>query len=199
MEVWRQDAANTVGETPTPPQSQALTSSWAGRPRHCRRDAGATNTDCGDTEELLAEFCQKILRVDGLGEDFELVALGARAFQEVGGSGLAGEEQDFAAREETANVDGGLDTVHVGHDDVADDEVGTNGFGALDGAGSGIDSRGIEPVLVEDYGERVGDYSFVVYHQNLGFVVAIGHLELHPFGCYFPAETLLPFRIIAPA
>lgn len=108
------------------------------------------------------------------------MALGAGAFQEIGGGGLSREEQNFAARKEAANVDGRLDTVHVGHDDVADDEVRTNGFGALHGTGSGVDSRGIEPVLVEDDGERVGDYSFVVYDQYLGFAVAVGHLELTP-------------------
>src|SRR5512146_722886 len=118
--------------------------------------------------------------MDAFGADLKFVALGASTFQEIGGGSLAGEEQDFAAREEAANVDGGLNAVHVGHDDVADDKVGANGFGAFHSAGSGVDSRGIEPVLVEDDGERVRDYSFVVYDQYLGFVVAI-HLRLHLF------------------
>ena len=36
--------------------------------------------------------------MDWLGENFELMALGPRLFQQIGGGGLAGEEQDLAVR-----------------------------------------------------------------------------------------------------
>ena len=38
--------------------------------------------------------------MNGLGQDFEFVALGTGTFQQVGGSGLAGEEQDLATGQE---------------------------------------------------------------------------------------------------
>ena len=59
--------------------------------------------------------------MDGLGEDFKLVALGAGALQQIGGGRLAGEEQDLATGKKLTNPDRSLDAVNVGHDDVADD------------------------------------------------------------------------------
>jgi hypothetical protein len=44
---------------------------------------------------LAAQPAQQVLRVDGLGKDLELVALGTCFFQQVGGGCLAGEEQDL--------------------------------------------------------------------------------------------------------
>ena len=41
------------------------------------------------SDELSAELGEQVLGVDGLGEDLEFVALEARAFQQVGGGGLA--------------------------------------------------------------------------------------------------------------
>jgi hypothetical protein len=109
--------------------------------------------------------------VDGLRQDLELVALGAGAFQQVGRRRLAGEEQDLAARQELADVDGRLDAVHVGHDHVADDEVGLDRTGALDGSGAGVDGRSVETGLVEDDGQGIGDDLLVVYDKDLALVV----------------------------
>src|SRR5436853_5494937 len=39
------------------------------------------------------KFGEQVLRMNGLGEDFEFVALGAGAFKQVGGRGLAAEYQ----------------------------------------------------------------------------------------------------------
>src|SRR5690349_15427895 len=103
----------------------------------------------------------------GLGQDFELMSLGAGALQQIGGGGLAGEQQDLAGRQKAANMDGGFDAVHVGHDDVADHQVGTDVARALDGSGSGVDGGSIEAMLVKDDSQRVGNHVFVIDDQDL--------------------------------
>jgi hypothetical protein len=40
-------------------------------------------------KESAAQLCQEVGWVDGLGEDFEFVALRAGLFKQIGGSGLA--------------------------------------------------------------------------------------------------------------
>jgi len=77
--------------------------------------------------------------MDGFGQDFELVSLDTGFFQQIGGGGLPGKEKDLAGRERLPYADGGFDAVHVGHDDVADNQVGLELLGALHGPGPGVD------------------------------------------------------------
>src|SRR5580698_10909265 len=109
-----------------------------------------------------AQFGQQVLRVDGFGEDFELVALVACAVEQVGGGGLSGKEQDFAGREQTADLDGSVDPVQVGHDDVADEHVGFEGLGGFHRFLAAINGRGFESALIQNDGKGVGDDSFVI-------------------------------------
>ncbi len=48
-----------------------------------------------------AQAGEQVLRVDGLGENFELVALCAGAVEQVGGGGLSGEEQNLAGGQQS--------------------------------------------------------------------------------------------------
>src|SRR5690348_18138958 len=65
---------------------------------------------------------QQVLGMNRLSQDLELVPAGAGALQQIRGGCLPGKQQDFAVGEKTPDANGGLDTVHVGHDDVADDQ-----------------------------------------------------------------------------
>jgi hypothetical protein len=125
--------------------------------------------------------------MDGFGQDFEFVALGAGAFKKVGGCCLSGEEQDLAGRQEATNMDGGFDAVHVGHDDVADDEVGADFPCGVHRARSGIDSGGIKPSLIENDGERVGYHPFVVnYQYTRSLLLRCGHSVSRNFNAEYP-------------
>ncbi len=101
-------------------------------------------------ESLFAKLGEQILRVDGLGENLKFIAAGTGVFQQIRRGGLAGEEKNFAGRQESANVNCGLNAVHVGHDDVADDEVGFFAAGHIDSIVAGIDGGGIETRLIQE-------------------------------------------------
>jgi hypothetical protein len=110
-----------------------------------------------------------------LGKDFELVSLGTRTLEQIGGGSLAGEKEDLTAGEKSANIDGCFDAVHIRHDDVADDEVRMDIPGALHRSSTGINGGRIEPVLVENDCKGIGDNPLVVNHKNFRLRLAIGH------------------------
>ena len=110
-----------------------------------------------------------------LGEDFKLVALGADAIEQIGGSGLTGEQENLAAGEHGANLDGGIDPVEVGHDDVGDEHVGAESLSHFDGLLAAVDGGGIEAGLVEDDGKSIGDDALVIRDKHFGFRLLFGH------------------------
>jgi len=118
---------------------------------------------------LAAEFRQEVGGVDGLGEDFELVAALAGFFEQVGGGCLAGEQQNFAVGQLRLSCDGGLDAGHSSHDDIGDEHVGLEGIEGFDGFLAAVDGTCLKAGLVENDGERVGDYLFVVGYEYLAF------------------------------
>src|SRR5690242_9670267 len=107
--------------------------------------------------------------MDWFSQDFELVSLNSGLFQQIGSGGLSGEEQNFAGGERLPYANGGLDPVHIGHDHVADDQVGLDLLGALYGPGPSVDRRSVEAILVKNNGQRIGDYTFIIYYQNSRF------------------------------
>jgi hypothetical protein len=119
--------------------------------------------------------------MDGLGQDFELVALGPGAVEQVGGGGLPGEEQDLAGGQYPADADGGVDAVEVGHHDVADEHVGPEGRRKLNGLLAAIDGGGIETGLIEDNREGVGDHALIVGDEHFGLDLYVGHSYLFFF------------------
>ena len=118
---------------------------------------------------LIAELREQILRMNRLSQDFELMSFGSRLFQQIGCSRLSGEEKNLAGRQELADVDRGVDSVHVVHDDVADNQIWTLAARFLDGAGAAIDSGCGKSVLIEDDCQCVGDYALVIDYQYFGF------------------------------
>src|SRR4029077_838077 len=82
---------------------------------------------------------------------------------------LSGEEKYLAGRQELANIDGGIDSVHVFHNDVADNQVGPLASGFLDSSGAAVNCSRCESVLVQDNCQSVGDYALVIDYQNFGF------------------------------
>lgn len=109
------------------------------------------------------------------------MSLSPRLLQQICCSRLSGKEKDLAGRQELADVDGGVDSVHVVHDDVADDQVGALASRLLDGACTAIDSGRRKSVLIKDDCQSVGDYALVIDNQHFGFsfsAVVICHPSL---------------------
>ena len=101
--------------------------------------------------------------MDWLGEDFELMALGRgrdRADPPV--AAWPEKEQDFAERQQGANLDGGIDAVHVGHDDVRNEHVGFESFCCFDCLFATIDGGCLKSALIEDDGKSIGDYTLII-------------------------------------
>lgn len=94
------------------------------------------------------------------------MSLSASFFEQIGGGGLSGEEQDLASGEELANANCRLNPVHVRHDDVADDKLRSGFFCPIHCGGPRINRRGIEAVLVEDDGKRIRDNAFIIDDEN---------------------------------
>src|SRR5437016_4990623 len=101
-----------------------------------------------------------------LGEDLELVPASSGVFEQVSGCGLSREEKDLAAWKELSDADGGVDAVHVFHDDVADNQVGPVAARPLNGARAAINCSRRESILVQDDCQGVGNYALVVHYQN---------------------------------
>ena len=125
-----------------------------------------------------AQLGQQILGMDWLGQNLELVALGARLLKQVGRGCLAGKEQDLDLRQQGADPDRRVDAVQIGHDDVGDEHIRLKCRGQLDGLFAGIDGAGFKAALVQNHGQRVGNDSFIVDDQHLGFELIFGHTLL---------------------
>jgi hypothetical protein len=128
---------------------------------------------------LVAQFCQQILRMNRFGEDVEMVTAGAGVFEKLGRGRLAGKEKNFAGWQKFADVDGGVDAVHVVHHHVADDQVRTVAARSFDGSRAAVNRCRRESILVEDNRKGIGDYALVVNYQNFGFLfVVVCHQSL---------------------
>ena len=100
------------------------------------------------------------------------MSLGAGAFEQIGGRRLAGKKQDLTFREKLADVNRGVDTVHVGHDHVADHQVRTLPSGPLNCCRAGIDRGSVKSILIENDRQGIGDHTFVVDHKHFRLLVA---------------------------
>ena len=104
--------------------------------------------------------------VEGLGQEFELVAALAGPGKNFYRRCLAAEEDDAGLGEERPNRDGGFDAVDVGHENVREDELGAGEAGGGDGFPAPIGRLGDEAVAVEDLNDGVGDEDFVVDYED---------------------------------
>jgi hypothetical protein len=104
--------------------------------------------------------------------------LSAGFFQKICCCCLAGKEKNLAARQDLANADRGFNTVHVRHNDIADDQIWPGFTRPIHGRSSSVDGRGVKAVLIENYRQRISDHALVVHYQDSGF----GRLAI---GCQF--------------
>ena len=107
--------------------------------------------------------------MNGFGQDLEVVSLDVCLFEQVGGSGLTGEEQDLDGGEQGADADGGVDAIEVGHDDVRDQHIGLEGGSEFESFFSGIDGACLEAALVQNHGQGVSNHTFIVGDKDFGF------------------------------
>ncbi len=118
------------------------------------------------------------------GENFEFIAATTGILQETWGGSVAGEEKYFAARQEFKDANCRLNAVHVGHENVADDEIGIFPSRALDGFASVISGKGIEAVPVQNDDQSVGnqvliiDYKHPLFSLTRSRISALGTLRL---------------------
>lgn len=61
----------------------------------------------------------------------------------------------------------GFNTVHIGHDDVADDQVGAIAPCAFNGSGARINGRGVKSRFIQNDGQGVGNDTFVIDDEYL--------------------------------
>jgi len=78
----------------------------------------------------------------------------------------AGEDEDAAVGEFAVYLVDEKEAVLAGHGDVAEQEVGLELAGLVQGMVCGVSSLRVEAALLEDHREGVGYYLFVVYYQN---------------------------------
>jgi hypothetical protein len=118
--------------------------------------------------------------VDRFSENLELMSPGPGFLQKIGGRSLSGEEENLAAGQELPDVDGGIDSIHVFHDYVADDQIWTIGAGLLDGSGAAIDRGCCESILIQNDCQGIGDYAFVIHNQHfrLLLIAVVRHSSL---------------------
>src|SRR6202035_4957606 len=73
---------------------------------------------------LFFEAFDEFEGVDGFRNQFEFEALALAFEEDLGDSRLAGEEQDFCRGILPSDCDCELDTVHAGHENVTEQEIG---------------------------------------------------------------------------
>src|SRR5215813_4019281 len=114
----------------------------------------------------------------GLGQNFELVALGSGLLEQIGRGRLPRKKKDLASGQVLTDADGGLDTVHVLHDDIADHQVWAARAGAGHSLCSGVNRAGLKSILVEDGSQGVRYHPLVIDHQDAwlgGLAIVAGH------------------------
>jgi len=110
---------------------------------------------------------QQFVRMYGLIEDVEVVASGAGALHQVNGGRLTGEQEDFAVGQHFTDADGDLNAVHVGHDDVTDQEGRLEIESFAERGMPGIRDLAVIAALAEDKAQGIGNQNLVICDQHL--------------------------------
>jgi hypothetical protein len=126
-----------------------------------------------------AEPVEDLIRVNGLEENLEVVAADPGIAEEVGGSGLAGEQQDAAAGYHAGDLNSGFNATHTGHNDVGEENVRMEMARGLDSFLAAINGSGFEAILIENHAQGVGDDAFVVGDKDSGPDPAVGGTRVH--------------------
>jgi len=113
--------------------------------------------------------------LDRFHHQVEAMTAGCALGQALESIDVAGDKQDAAMREGLSDGDGGIDAVDVAHEDVHDDEVGGRFQRCFDGLWSAVGGAGVEAILLEDEGQRIGDAGIVVDHEHTKRRRGTGH------------------------
>jgi len=132
-----------------------------------RSPDGVSKFDACRPGKLQAQSRQQILRVYRLGQNFKFVTLGTGFFEQVGGCGLSGKQQDFASWQDGADLNRGVDTIHVIHNDIADNHLWPEGLREFNSRFPAIRGAGFKTVSIQNNDQRIGNDTFVVNHQYL--------------------------------
>jgi hypothetical protein len=84
-----------------------------GRPKRQRQGAKNAKVRQGPRLGVGAEAFDQLGGVDGLGEEFEIVAAGAGAGEDLDRGGLSAEQNDAGCRQELADGDGGFHAIEL--------------------------------------------------------------------------------------
>jgi hypothetical protein len=117
-------------------------------------------------EDLGAKSCQQILGMDRFGQDLKLMPLRSRLFEKISRGGLTGKQQDLTPRQDLPDLDSGFNAIHIGHDDVADDQIQPARSCPVDGGRASVNSGGVEAILVQNDGQSVGNDSFIIDYED---------------------------------
>jgi hypothetical protein len=112
-------------------------------------------------------FAEELLGVDRFGEDTDAARQAKGGFVDGLVIGVeAGEDEDAAVGEFAVYLVDEEEAVLAGHGDVAEQEVGLELVGLIEGVIGGVSSSREETALPKDHRECVGYYMFVVYYQD---------------------------------
>lgn len=121
---------------------------------------------------------QKFTGVDGFGEQLEIMAAPPGFFEQVGSSGLTGEEQHAAVLRGFADLNGEIDAGEAGHDNVADEQVGRLGASGLESFQRIREGGGLKAASAKDCSKRHGYDRFVIHDENAELSAFLCHRML---------------------
>jgi hypothetical protein len=110
-------------------------------------------------------LCDQFKRMKGLRKDFQLVPLVKRQAAQFSDAGLTRKQDDTAEWKHVSQRFRELKAVHVGHDDVGDDEVWGRLATELQESSWVAEWDGFKSFYAEDLRGRDGDCFFVVHYK----------------------------------
>lgn len=93
-----------------------------------------------------------------------------RIMEQVFHTGLTREQQDLAMRMHDADLNSDFDAIETGHDDIAEEYVGSRFLSDFNCLNAVVHCSGLKAIAVKNELQRVGDDSFVVDYENAGWV-----------------------------
>jgi hypothetical protein len=123
----------------------------------------------GGFEEELG-FAEEVFGAAGFGDEFEGAVIEGGVILDFSSvAGVGGEHEDFAVGllgvEPVGKLEAGFDR----HSDIAEEEAGGEGAGALEAVGGRVGGFGVVAVGLEDEVEGVGDHAIIVDDQDALF------------------------------
>jgi len=110
--------------------------------------------------------------MDRLRHDVKIMRSLMGVFQHVSCPGVPGEEQYFAVGKNFADFNGRINPRYLTHDDIADKHI-ERGTGCLVNClRAAVSRRGIEPIDIQNFNERVGNKVFIINNKNIQFAIS---------------------------